>query len=146
MTLSTFTRYGARIGADNHSARSFTPPNTLSAVALLHDPTPRNNGELAWRCGLFFAAINLALIALAAAGANPRSSRSTTLVFTFLIFVVYFNLLVLGKNWVETEKTSLIAYLLILHGGALSLGSLWLAIRHNQWTLPRLWPVAQSPR
>jgi lipopolysaccharide export system permease protein len=146
MTMSTFSRYGARIGADTHSARSFTPPNTLSAIALLQDPTPRNNGEMAWRCGLFFAAINLALVALAAAGANPRSARSTTLAFAFLIFVVYFNLLVLGKNWVETEKISLQGYLLVLHGGALTVGSLWLAIRHNQWALPRLWPATPAAR
>jgi lipopolysaccharide export system permease protein len=146
MTMSTFARYGARIGADNRSARSFTPSNTLTALALLQDPNPRNNGEMAWRCGLFLAAVNLVIIALAAAGSNPRSARSTTLAFTFLIFVVYFNLLVLGKNWVETERTSLAGYLLVLHGGALALGLFWLTARHNQWTLPRFWPAQRTAR
>jgi len=146
MTRSSFERYGARIGADKHSARSFTPANTLSAIALLEDPVPGNSSEMAWRCGLFFAAINLSIIALAAAGSNPRSARSTTMVFSFLIFVVYFNLLVLGKNWVATERVSLYGYLLVVHGGALALGTLWLTARHKQWSLPRPWPAQRNAR
>jgi lipopolysaccharide export system permease protein len=138
LSVSTFERYGARVGADNTSARSFTPPSTLSAIALLESPTPRNSAELAWRSGLFLAAVNLVLIALAAAGANPRSGRTANMAFAFLIFVVYFNLLVLGKNWVGTEQISLGGYLLALHGGALALALLWLTARHNQWALPSL--------
>ena len=138
LSVSTFARYGARVGADNTSARSFTPPSTLSAIALLESPIPRNRAELAWRSGLFLAAINLVLIGLAAAGANPRSGRTANMAFAFLIFVVYFNLLVLGKNWVGTEQISLVGYLLALHGGALALALLWLTARHNQWALPSL--------
>jgi lipopolysaccharide export system permease protein len=144
LSLSTFVRYGARIGAENPSARSFTPPSTLTALELVSNPIPRNSAELAWRSGLFLAAVNLVLIGLAAAGANPRSGRTANMAFAFLIFVVYFNLLVLGKSWVETEKTTLAMYLLGLHGGAMALALLWLTARHNQWTLPRLWPKPKA--
>jgi lipopolysaccharide export system permease protein len=145
LTVSTFARYGARVGADNTSARSFAPASTLSALALLENPTPRNSAEMAWRSGLFLAAINLVLIGLAAAGANPRSGRTTNMAFAFLIFVVYFNLLVLGKNAVETGQVSLASMLLALHGGALAMASVWLTARHNQWTLPSLWS-AKRPK
>ncbi len=138
LSVSTFARYGARVGADNTSARSIVPLNTLPAIALLQSPNPRNNAELVWRSGLFLAAINLVLIALAAAGANPRSGRTANMAFAFLIFVVYFNLLVLGKNWVATEHISMGGFLIALHGGALALALLWLAARHNQWALPSL--------
>jgi len=144
LSLSTFVRYGARIGSANLTARSFTPPSTLSAVELVSNPVPRNTAELAWRSGLFLAAVNLVLIGLAVAGANPRSGRTTNMAFAFLIFVVYFNLLVLGKNWVETERTSLGMYLFVLHGGAMALALLWLTARHNQWTLPRLGPKPKA--
>lgn len=133
LSLSTFGRYGARVGADNPSARSFTPPSTLSAVALMEAPSARNLAELAWRSGLFLAAVNLLVIGLAVAGVNPRSGRTGNMALAFLIFIVYFNLLVLGKNWIETEKVTLGVYLLGLHGGALALAALWLATRHNQW-------------
>lgn len=138
LTLSTFVRYGARIGSDNPSTRSFAPPSTLSVIELMSNPIPRNKAELVWRSGLFLAAVNLVLIGLAAAGANPRSGRTANMAFAFLIFVVYFNLLVLGKSWVETEKSTLTACLMALHGGALALALVWLTVRHNQWTLPSL--------
>lgn len=131
--LSTFVRYGARVGADNPSARSFTPPNTLSAVALIQTPSARNFAELAWRCGLVLAAINLLVIGLGVAGANPRSGRAGNMALAFLIFIVYFNLLVLGKSWIETEKVTLGVFLLGLHGGTLGLAALWLTSRHQQW-------------
>lgn len=134
LNLSTFARYGARVGADNPSARSVTPPSTLSAIALTEAPTARNLAELAWRCGLCLAAVNLLLIGLGVAGANPRSGRTANMALAFLIFIVYFNLLVLGKSWIETEKVSISIYLLGLHGGTLALAALCLAARHNQWT------------
>jgi len=133
LSLSTFERYGARVGADNPSARSFTPPSTMSALALAAAPTARNLAELAWRSGLFLAAVNLLVIGLGVAGANPRSGRASNMAFAFLIFVLYFNLLVLGKSWIETEKVSLGVYLLGLHGGTLALAALWLTARHQQW-------------
>ena len=133
LSLSTFERYGARVGADNPSARSFTPPSTMSALALAAAPTARNLAELAWRSGLFLAAVNLVVIGLGVAGANPRSGRAGNMAFAFLIFVLYFNLLVLGKSWIETEKVSLGVYLLALHGGTMALAALWLAARHTQW-------------
>jgi len=132
-SLSTFERYGARVGSDNPSARSFTPPSTLSAIALIEEPSARNFGELAWRCGLVFSAINLLVIGLGVAGANPRSGRTGNMALAFLIFIVYFNLLTIGKSWIETEKVSFWLLLLGLHGGTLFLASLWLAARHMQW-------------
>lgn len=139
MSLSTFVRYGARVGADNPSARSSVPINTMSAIALLQTASARAKAELGWRSGLFLAALNLVVVGLAVAGVNPRSGRVGNTVLAFLIFVVYFNLLVLGKTWIESEKVTLTVYLLGLHGGVLALAAAWLTLRHNQW-VPRLAP------
>nr|WP_315465231.1 LPS export ABC transporter permease LptF [uncultured Rhodoferax sp.] len=135
MTLSTFERYGVRVGADNNSARDYAPSNAKTTVELLESSSPQHQGELSWRAGLVLAAFNLIWIGLAAAGANPRAGRSTNLVFAFLAFVVYFNLLVLAKNWVENSKIELAPMLLQLHGGVFLLSMLWLAKRHFHWTL-----------
>ena len=148
ITVSTFERYGARVGADNTAARNYAPANATGTLDLISKPTRQHLAELAWRAGLVLAPFNLLWLGLAAAGANPRAGRSTNLIFAFLAFVVYFNLLVLGKNWVENGKAELMTTLLQLHGGVFLLSMGWLAMRHNHWSLRfprRKVPQAAAP-
>jgi len=135
LAVSTFTKYGARVGADDQSARTYVPPTSMTTVDLANEPTPRNLAELSWRAGLGLAAFNFILIGIAAAGVNPRVGRTANLGFAFMAFVVYFNLLVLGKSWIEGGQVGLGVFLVALHGGAFVLAVLWLAKRHNNWTL-----------
>jgi lipopolysaccharide export system permease protein len=134
-TVSTFERYGARIGADNTAARNYSPANSISTLDLIGQPTRQHLAEIAWRAGLVLAPFNLLWLGLAAAGANPRAGRSTNLIFAFLAFVVYFNLLILSKNWVENGKAELMTALLQLHGGVFLLSMGWLGVRHSHWSL-----------
>jgi lipopolysaccharide export system permease protein len=138
LTVSKFETYGVRVGVDDASARSYAPATSLTTLSLLAQPTPKNLGELSWRAGLVLAAVNFVLIGIAASGMNPRAGRVANLGFAFLAFVVYFNLLILGKSWVESSQVSFAQYVLALHGGALALGLAWLAKRHNNWVLR--WP------
>jgi lipopolysaccharide export system permease protein len=100
--------------------------------------------EISWRAGLALAAVNFVVIALATAGVNPRVGRTANLGFAFMAFIVYFNLLILGKSWVETGQVQFGVYLVALHGGALALALLWLAKRHNNWVM-RPSRKAQTP-
>ncbi|TAH13200.1 MAG: LPS export ABC transporter permease LptF [Curvibacter sp.] len=134
MTVSLFERYGARVGSDDKTARDYSPTHALPTLELVQTPTPQHLAELAWRLGLGFAAINFVVIGLASAGVNPRAGRAGNLGFAFLTFVVYFNLLVLGKSWIASGKVELGLFLLALHGGALVMGLLWLTKRHHNWT------------
>jgi lipopolysaccharide export system permease protein len=133
LTVSMFERYGARVGSDDVSARSYIPSSSLPSQELLLTPNRKNLAELSWRLGLVLAAFNFVVIGLAAAGSNPRVGRSANLGFAFLIFVVYFNFLVLGKSWVESGQVQFVPFLLALHGGTLALGALWLIKRNNNW-------------
>jgi lipopolysaccharide export system permease protein len=135
MTISVFERYGARVGADDRSKRDYAPSASLTTLTLVKEPTPRNQAELAWRAGLTLAALNFVVIGLAAAGVNPRVGRTANLGFAFLAFIVYFNLLVVGKSWIESGQTHPLVFLAGLHGGACVLALLWLSKRHNNWTL-----------
>ena len=135
ISISTFARYGARVGLDDQSARAYVPSSSVSSLELLQQPTPRHLAELSWRLGLSLAAFNFVLIGVATAGVNPRVGRAANLGFAFMAFVVYFNLLVLGKSWVETGQIGFFPFIVALHGGAFSLSLLWLAKRHNNWTL-----------
>jgi lipopolysaccharide export system permease protein len=135
LTVSHFGTYATRIGADDQSARSYIPTNAIGTLDLLKAPSNPHWAELSWRAGLTLAAFNFVIIGLASAGVNPRVGRSANIGFAFLCFVVYFNLLVLGKSWIQTGQIHFAVFLLALHGGACLLGMLLLAKRHNNWKL-----------
>ena len=146
LTVSVFQRYGTRIGADDASARTYVPSTSLSTLTLLQSPSPDHLGELSWRIGLVLAALNFMVIGLAAAGMNPRVGTAANLGFAFLTFVIYFNLLVLGKSWVESSQMAFVPFLLLLHGGAMLLSALWLAKRHYQWQMPHRHKKTPAPQ
>lgn len=133
LTVSMFERYGVRVGADDVSARSYVPSSSLSTRELLLHLTDQNLAELSWRLGLVLAAFNFVVIGIAAAGTNPRVGRTANLGFAFLIFVAYFNFLLLGKSWVESGQVRFGPHLMAVHGGALFFSLLWLAKRNNNW-------------
>jgi lipopolysaccharide export system permease protein len=144
--FSTFERYTIKLGFDAPSARNFVPASTLSTIDLLASPLPLHRGELVWRAGFFLAALNVIFLGLAVSGFNPRVGRASNLVFAFMAYLAYFNMLALGKNWVETEQMPASLLLLYLHGGVLALSLLCLAIRHNHWALrlPARWRTGDS--
>lgn len=133
--FSTFERYTIKLGFDAPSARNFIPPSTLPTADLWVSPLPAHRGELVWRAGFFLAAVNVIFLGLAVSGFNPRVGRASNLIFAFLTYLVYFNMLALGKNWVETGQMQAGQLLLYLHGGMFVLSLLWLTVRHNHWAL-----------
>jgi lipopolysaccharide export system permease protein len=136
LSLATFEKMGIRLSGGDTSARNYAPTNSLTTLHLLSDLSPRNQGELVWRGGLVVAAINLLLLALAAAGANPRVGSSTNLGFSLLAFVLYFNCLILAKNGVETGQYSVWEVVSGLHGSVFAACLLWLLLRSANWQLP----------
>ncbi len=146
-SFSTFERYTIKLGFDAPSTRNFVPASTLATTDLLASPLPAHQGELVWRVGFFLAAVNVIFLGLAVSGFNPRVGRASNLVFAFMTYLVYFNLLALGKNWVETGQMSAAQLLLYLHGGVFALSLVWLTVRHNHWALrlPAGWRKGVRP-
>ncbi len=134
--ISEFKEYGVIVGASPSGPQETTPPKARSTLALLREPTPANQGELAWRLGLALTALNFVVIAIAVASVNPRAGRSGNLLLSLFSFIVYYNLLNLGQSWISVGKVALLPFVLALHGGVLGLSLLWLAKRHNHWRLP----------
>jgi lipopolysaccharide export system permease protein len=112
-----------------------SPTKARSTLELLRDRTPRNEGELAWRLGMAFAALNFVLLAVTVSSVNPRVGRSGNLVFALFAFVVYFNLLNLGTSWIASGRVPFGPFMLLLHGGTFLAAALWLGKQHNNWAV-----------
>ena len=134
LSVSVFETYGAKVGVDDTSARTYVPTNAKTTWELTQDRSNRNMAELSWRAGLTLAAFNFIVIGLALAGVNPRVGKAVNLGFAFMVFLLYINLLILGKSWIEAGQVSLLIYLLALHGSTFFISLLWLLKRDNQWT------------
>jgi lipopolysaccharide export system permease protein len=118
--LSNFDTYRVLAGERALKKATSQPPRAMSTGDLLRDPTPRHQGEIAWRLGMLFGAANLVLIGIGLAATNPRRASNWNLLLALLGFVVYFNLINLSQAWVAAGKLGLGGALLLLHGGALA--------------------------
>jgi lipopolysaccharide export system permease protein len=126
-TLSSFENY--RVLADDRSVQraQTRAPKAMRTIDLLREPTPRHQGELAWRLGLLFGATNMVLLGIGLAATNPRRASNWNLLLALLAFVVYYNLINLSTAWVAGSKLGLGPALLLLHGSvfAFALALLW---------------------
>jgi lipopolysaccharide export system permease protein len=116
----------------------------IPTMALLDNLTPVNQGELSWRLGLGLCALNFCLLALPLSAVNPRRGRSYQFALALLVFVLYYNFVNIGQNWVSQSRFGLLPWLLILHGGVFACTLLWLGIRQQQWSWRNLWPQRLS--
>ena len=133
LRISEFELHGTRIKENNLIVGDESPAKARSTLALVRNPTPANQGELAWRLGLALAGINFVLLAITVSSVNPRVGRSGNLVFALFAFVAYFNLLNLGQSWIGSGRAGFFTFVLLVHGGTFTAAALWLAKQHNNW-------------
>lgn len=138
--LASFARYQVLVDEQQVQGASNRAPKTIPTIDLVRDPTPRNQGELIWRLGLLFGAVNLVLLAIGLAAINPRRATNWNLLFALLGFVVYYNLINLSQAWVSGGRFELGPALALVHGGALAL-ALALVWWRDHGTVWRPWSV-----
>lgn len=116
---SSFASYRVLVD-DQRALRATTPPPfATTTLALLRNPTPPNQGELAWRFGLLLSSAILLLLGVGLSASNPRRASNWNLLFALLTFVIYSNLVNLSRSWVANGSMSLAGALLALHAFAL---------------------------
>jgi lipopolysaccharide export system permease protein len=132
--VSEFEEYGNLIRTAKLTPFEGGPHKAKTSYALLSNRTPAHMGELAWRLGLAFAAINFIILGAAVAGGNPRMGRGASFGFALLAFAVYYNFINLSQSWVASGQYRFLSVLVGLHGSAFLIGALWLSKRHNNWS------------
>ena len=126
-TLARFEGYRVQAGEKVLSSMDNLPPKARSTLELLFKPTPRHQGQLAWRLGLLLGAANLTLLGIGLSASNPRRASNWNLLFALLAFVIYYNVINLTEAWIAGGKASMGAALIVAHGGAflIAMGLLW---------------------
>jgi lipopolysaccharide export system permease protein len=132
--VSEFEEYGNLIKSAKLTPFEGGPSKAMSSMALLANRTNGNMGELAWRLGLAFAAVNFIILGAAIANGNPRAGRGASFAFALLAFMFYYNLINLSQSWIAGGQFRFTALILMMHGGIFIVSALWLAKRHNNWS------------
>jgi len=112
--VSEFERYAMRI--ESRDAKASVPSaKSLPTLTLLRNPSPLNQGELAWRMGLPLSALILALLAIPLSFVNPRAGRSLNLVMAILVYMIYNNVISIAQAWIAQQRISLTVGVLGVH-------------------------------
>ena len=101
--ITEYQEYGVYIpGSKDVSARLSV--KAMPSGQLWRSDSPRHQAELQWRLTVPVATLIIALLALPLSQTSPRSGRYANLGWAILLYLVYSNLLSLGKNWIIKER------------------------------------------
>ena len=113
--VTEFERYALRI-QDKPRATPELTSRSASTLELLAVNLSTFRGELLWRIGVPVAALVLALLAIPLSFVNPRAPRFVNMVFALLIFIIYWNLLVVAKARVAQDRLDFWIGVWAVHG------------------------------
>lgn len=112
----------------------------MSTFALLGTGQAEDSAELHWRFSAPASLLVLTLLAVPLGRTAPRSGRYGRLGFAILVFVLYSNMLSVGRKLLEDGHVPAWLGLWWAHGALLSIGLLMLYMQSGgAWRLRRLW-------
>lgn len=115
--ITQFANYGIRI--DSHIGTVNNPQESLSSLALWRADKankPSFFSELQWRLSAPIATLLLAFLAIPLSRVNPRQGKYLHLLSAITIYILYLNLLLFGRNWIENGSISYRWGLWWIHG------------------------------
>ena len=122
--ITRFERHGVfleeRRTTDVRRSRDGQPPGDL-----LRGGQAADMAELHWRLAMPAMVLVLIVLAVPLAKANPREGRFGALLTAVLVFVVYFQLVTMGRDWLEQEVVPAAAGLWWLHLLILAAAVFW---------------------
>lgn len=98
-----FNTYGVRV--DQNPMKGFTIDPQLMSIRQLLPAAMKDDAamsELQWRISVPIAVLLLAFVGLPLSRIRPRQGRYAKFLPAILIFIVYFNLLILARGWLSS--------------------------------------------
>ena len=102
-TITEYQQYGVYIPGSRDVGATLSV-KALPSKQLWQSNLPRHQAELQWRLTVPIATLIIAMLALPLSQTTPRSGRYANLGWAILLYLVYSNLLSLGKNWIIKER------------------------------------------
>ena len=128
-SIVKFSKYAVRIPAPVLSS-AHEEAAAIPTHRLWHKRgEPLNAAELQWRLSLPLSALVLTLLAVPLAQTRPRQSRYSNLLPAILLYIVYINLLLVARNWVEIKMVPMVIGMWWVHALILGLAGCILAAR-----------------
>jgi lipopolysaccharide export system permease protein len=112
-------------------------PELLGTLQLLGDPRPEARAHLHSRIAPPLLTLAFALLAVPLARSAPRQTRYGRVVLGFLVYLVAFELMLMGTNWLEEGKLPLALGLWWLVLPVLA-GAVWFYFTDGRMRRPRL--------
>ena len=94
--------YGIHI--DRKQIKAHQSVKSKNITELWQSTDPKYRAELQWRFTIPLATIIVAFMALPLSHTNPRSGRYSKLAVALILYLLYSNLLGVGKTWIVQEK------------------------------------------
>ncbi len=132
-----FKKYWVRI-PQNEVRPTHEEDETLSTSQLWHDyETPNRAAEFQWRFSMPLSTFLLALLAVSLSAVRPRQGRYMMLLPAVLVYIVYFNLLIIARRWVEQGTVPIFIGMWWVHGLLLLLVCIVVLMSSKPWTVKR---------
>jgi lipopolysaccharide export system permease protein len=122
-----FTEYGREVKTEEDQTAKVSEEQLMSTLQLLHATKPGEKAELQWRLSLPLSVIVLGLIAVPLAKVSPRHGRFAKFLPAILLYIIYFNLILVTKRWIGAGTLSPYCGMWLVHLGFLALGGILLA-------------------
>ena len=100
--IMKYKDYGIHI--DRKQIKAHQSVKSKSVSELWQSNNPEEQAELQWRFTIPLATIIVAFMALPLSHTNPRSGRYSKLAVALILYLLYSNLLGVGKTWIVQEK------------------------------------------
>ena len=125
-TVVEFAEYGR--GIENSSKESITDQKELTpTLTLLNSHKLEDIAELQWRLSLPLSVIILCFLAVPLAKVRPRQGRFAKFLPAILLYIAYFNLLIVTRRWIGAGVLSPYYGIWCVHIGFFLLGCALLA-------------------
>ncbi len=105
--ISQYASYGVRIEQSIIPVDKRVETYPTPALIALRHTSPKFEAELQWRIALPISTLILAIIAIALSKVDPRQGRFAQLFPAFMLYIIYVNLLFVGRAWLQKSKIPL---------------------------------------
>ena len=130
--LVDFAEYGREI-SQQPEEELIANQKSKTTTELWHSTISKDKAELQWRLALPISVIVLALLAISLSYIGPRQGRFAKFVPAILIYITYYNLLVVFKRWIAKDIVAPYIGMWPLHVIFLLIGFLLLGQVSGAW-------------